>query len=107
MHTPLPAAGVAAAGSGVWDEGMNTCTIPSSCIAAAAGDGARAKGQRDKAKQIIKPYTSIRLDDLLDLSRTPGAVCQSIQRRNAPEVDAGKSLVDAERYAASRNPYAA
>ena len=36
---------------------------------------------------------TIILDDLLDLSWTPGAVCQSIQSRNTPEVDAGKSLV--------------
>ena len=42
-----------------------------------------------KDKQIIKYYMTIILDDLLDLSRTPGAVCQSIQRRSAPEVDAG------------------
>ena len=32
---------------------------------------------------------TIILDDLLDLSRTPGAVCQSIHSRNAPEVVAG------------------
>ena len=37
---------------------------------------------------------TIRLLDLLDLSRTPGAVCQSIHSRNAPEVDAGVLLVD-------------
>ena len=44
-------------------------------------------GRRDQ--QIIKPYMTIRLDDLLDLSRTPGAVYQSIHKRNAPDVDAG------------------
>ena len=67
--------------------GMNPLAAAASLWDAAAASG---YGQRDK--QIIKPYTSIRLDDLLDLSRTPGAVCQSIHRRNAPEVDAGKSL---------------
>ena len=48
--------------------------------------GQRGNGQT--GKQNYEPYMTIRLVVLLDLSRTPGAVCQSIQRRSAPEVDA-------------------
>ena len=53
----------------------------------------RGWGRKQQAQQTIKPYMNIRLDDLLDLSRTPGAVCQSIQSRNAPDVVAGIEVV--------------
>ena len=65
-----------------------------------------SNGAKGTSKQTIKPYTSIRLDDLLDLSRTPGAVCQSIQRRNAPEVDAACEVWLLSSSAASKYPYA-
>ena len=45
-------------------------------------------GCRARAAEVAVLY-AITLLLLLDLSRTPGAVCQSIHSRNAPEVDAG------------------
>ena len=51
---------------------------------APVGAGAGRQGQ-----QIKQHYIAIILLDLLDLSRTPGAVCQSIHNLNAPVVVAG------------------